>query len=484
MTFTSSQLGPFVLLAVVTIAAASQAVPAKPSQAQLDWQAREIGALVHYNMATYVIDGDPACNADNWGDSGKASHFNPTDLDTDDWVESMVDLGAKEAVLTAKHGCGFLLWPTQTHLPDGRAYEYRVGSNSAAYKGDVLQQFVASCKKHDIGHGFYYSLTNNFYLNVYHTAVQNTTVLPGQERVTQEEFERLAVAQLTELWTNYGNLTEIWFDGGYRSDMKDELSGLLAKLQPNSCAFNGAGVSSNPLRWIGTEAGKAPYPTWSTGTTADGGDPNSPVWAPAECDTTLQNGDHWFYTGPDTAIRSLKELQDVYHGTVGRNGFLMLDFAVSPTGKLAPSHKQRYKEFGDWVRECYGHPIKATSGSSSVLTLSLEQHDSFDRVVVQEDQKDGQVIREYKLEYTADATGSSEWKLLATGSSVGNKRIELLPSAITDARVVRLTITETRDASSTPTIKNFSVHNCSADEVELSADQSFPWTFPSSIGIE
>ena len=40
--------------------------------------------------------------------------------------------------------------------------------------------------------------------------------------------------------------------------------------------------------WIGTESGKAPYPTWSTGTTEDGGDPDSDVWCPAECDTTLQ----------------------------------------------------------------------------------------------------------------------------------------------------------------------------------------------------
>ena len=38
----------------------------------------------------------------------------------------MVALGATEAVLTAKHGCGFYLWPTNVTLPNGTRYPYRV----------------------------------------------------------------------------------------------------------------------------------------------------------------------------------------------------------------------------------------------------------------------------------------------------------------------------------------------------------------------
>ena len=36
-------------------------------------------------------------------------------------------VGVKGAVLTAKHGCGHLLWPTNVSLPDGRPYSYAVG---------------------------------------------------------------------------------------------------------------------------------------------------------------------------------------------------------------------------------------------------------------------------------------------------------------------------------------------------------------------
>ncbi len=44
-----------------------------------------------------------------------------------------------------------------------------------------------------------------------------------------------------------------------------------------------------------TEVGVAPDPTWSTGTNNDGGDPDIPVFNPVECDTTLQQGDRWFW---------------------------------------------------------------------------------------------------------------------------------------------------------------------------------------------
>ena len=47
----------------------------------------------------------------------------------------------------------------------------------------------------------------------------------------------------------------------------------------------------------------------------------------------------------------------VYHGTVGRNGFLMLDFAPNQQGLIAPDQVARYAEFGTWIKTCYGSPL-------------------------------------------------------------------------------------------------------------------------------
>ena len=62
---------------------------------------------------------------------------------------------------------------------------------------------LAKSKKH---HYF----RNNFYLNVRGHYVHNGTLLPGQQKLTQAEFEALALAQVTELWTRFGALNEIW----------------------------------------------------------------------------------------------------------------------------------------------------------------------------------------------------------------------------------------------------------------------------------
>ena len=54
-------------------------------------------------------------------------------------TSSVQALGANIAVLTAKHGCGFALWPTKATLPDGSPYGYNVGMRGAAVQEDVLK---------------------------------------------------------------------------------------------------------------------------------------------------------------------------------------------------------------------------------------------------------------------------------------------------------------------------------------------------------
>lgn len=187
-----------------------------PTAAQAKYQRHEIMALIHFNMATFAKDGDPGCSAENWdtkasyaaGKTRYAGTFQPALLNASQWVGVMHDLGAKHAVLTAKHGCGHLNWKTKTTLPDGSPYGYDVGG-AGGFGRDVLREFSDAATAGGIGHGFYYSLTNNFYLNVRSHVAQNGTTLPGQQSVTQAQFETLALAQVTELWTEFGSLAEM-----------------------------------------------------------------------------------------------------------------------------------------------------------------------------------------------------------------------------------------------------------------------------------
>ena len=168
-------------------------------------------------MATFIEDGDPGCTLDNWnrkqpyaaGPSADPATFDPARLDFGNWADSFDALGVRNAVMTAKHGCGFLLWPTATRLPDGSEYDYCVGKRRSSIKYDLIGAFAQAMAARDISIGFYYSLTNNYFLNVAGKVAKNADGwLPGMARnVTQAEFERIAMEQLTELWTSYGNFS-------------------------------------------------------------------------------------------------------------------------------------------------------------------------------------------------------------------------------------------------------------------------------------
>ena len=127
---------------------------ARPTAAQLRWQELEIGALIHFNMATYAPGGTrpgAQCSPD-------PDTFNPAQLDTDQWVRAFEAFGCREAVLVVKHNCGFVTWPTNATQADGTRYNYSVAySKWRGGKGDVVGDFAASCLKRGLGIGYYYS---------------------------------------------------------------------------------------------------------------------------------------------------------------------------------------------------------------------------------------------------------------------------------------------------------------------------------------
>lgn len=131
--------------------------------------------------------------------------FAPTKLDTDQWVESFEAFGAREAVLVAKHACGFCTWPSNATLPDGSRYPYSTAFSSwGGGRGDVVASFVESVTKAGLGAGFYYSLH------------QLGSHVMDAHNLSAAQIRGVETQQLTELWGRYGaggNLSEVWFDG-------------------------------------------------------------------------------------------------------------------------------------------------------------------------------------------------------------------------------------------------------------------------------
>lgn len=123
---------------------APQAYGPTPSEAQMKYYKDELAAFFHFGVNTYTDM--------EWGNGQEDPDiFNPTKLDTDQWIRTVQEAGMKRAILTAKHHDGFNLYPTKVTDHSVASSSWRDG------KGDVVQEFVDSCTKYDMDIGFYLS---------------------------------------------------------------------------------------------------------------------------------------------------------------------------------------------------------------------------------------------------------------------------------------------------------------------------------------
>eukprot|EP01116_Phalansterium_solitarium_P004669 TRINITY_DN1572_c0_g1_i3.p1 TRINITY_DN1572_c0_g1~~TRINITY_DN1572_c0_g1_i3.p1 ORF type:complete len:541 (-),score=156.78 TRINITY_DN1572_c0_g1_i3:274-1896(-) len=428
---------------------------AVPTQQMVDWALQEVGALVHFNMETYTPNGMGCI-----GQLYNASLFDPVDLNLPEWMKAIQSFGGKYAVLVTKHMCGFTMWPTNASAGNF-TYEYNV--MNSPFQRDLVFDFVDAARDVGLRTGFYYCLLENIYLNVQKGVVQPGPLMPGQANITQEQYVSIVTEQLTELWSTYGPLDELWFDGGFPAYYQQQLSQLVQLLQPNAVAFGGMAsdgttLSNNSARWIGTEAGTAYPDTWSPDSAAWGpGDPNSPLWVPPECDTTLMTDDRWFYS--PIPIRSLADMVDVYHNTVGHNCVLMLDLAPNQQGRIDPAHLARYQELGSWITGCYASPAAnlVTNGTGQIFAINYTRPTELDRFVIQEDQRPGQLVRQFEIDVLLSNSTGADWLAVYSGAAIGNKRIALLDAPIV-VDAVRLLILQY--VKQPPRITFFAGFNC------------------------
>ena len=122
----------------------SMAARLVPTPEQLAWQQWELTAFIHFTVNTFTDK--------EWGD-GKESPdvFAPTEIDTDQWVETLRDAGFGMVMLTAKHHDGFCLWPTQTTEHSVKNSRWMEG------RGDVVAMLRRSCDKYGVKMGLYVS---------------------------------------------------------------------------------------------------------------------------------------------------------------------------------------------------------------------------------------------------------------------------------------------------------------------------------------
>lgn len=391
-----------------------------PNEQQKAWQERELTAFIHFGMNTFTDR--------EWGDGTESPElFNPTNLDTDQWVKVLKDAGFEMVILTAKHHDGFCLWPTATTTHSVAASPWRDG------KGDVVADLRRSCDKYDMKLGLYLSPWD-----------RNASCYGDSPR-----YNDMFVAQLTELLTNYGKVDEVWFDGACAegpNGKKQEYDWLrfretMRRLQPEAVLA----ITGDDVRWVGNEGGRGRETEWSVSplvpsifSFADSvnnslgidamssliGDRSTVAaserlyWWPSEVDVSIRPG--WFYHD-DQRPHSLQRMAEIYLQSVGRNSVLLLNIPPDRRGLIADVDANRILELRKWIDANFTDNKLGKSGSTITA------------VVLEEDIARGQRVEKFDVEGLIDG----QWKVITSGTTIGKKRIlTFAPVAPADLRLV------------------------------------------------
>lgn len=435
------------------------------------WHEMELNAFIHFTTNTFTDL--------EWGyGDEKESVFNPTSLDADQWVSVLKDAGFKGIILTCKHHDGFCLWPSAYTEHSVKNSPYKEG------KGDVVREVSDACKKHGLKFGTYLSPWD-----------RNHAKYGSPEYITYYRN------QLKELFTSYGPVFEMWFDGanggdGYYGGAKEvrKINGatyydwpttldLVREMEPNIIFFSDAGPG---VRWVGNERGIAGETNWNSITPdtlyagkggieklLNTGHENGTHWIPAEVDVSIRPG--WFYhSREDSLVKTPEKLFEIYLTSVGRGSTLLLNMPPDRRGLInekdvqvlkdwrtlldrefktnlavnakvtADSYRGESKQYKadnvtDGNKETYWSTDDAITNGS--LEIDLGKNETIKYVLLQEYIRLGQRVKEFTVEVFKD----NAWQKVARGTTIGYKRILKLEPI--EGSKVRITIQAAKASS-------------------------------------
>ena len=411
-------------------------------------------AFIHYSMNTYTDE--------EWGFGNEdLKLFNPSNLDCRQWVRVCKQAGMKGIIFTAKHHCGFCMWPSKYTEYSVKNTPWKQG------RGDVVRELADACREEGLKFAVYLSPWDR-----------------NHKDYGKPEYVTYFRNQLRELLTQYGDIFEVWFDGANGGDgwygganETRKIDGktyygwaetfrMIRELQPHAVIWNDGGDRGD-LRWVGTEAGNVGETNWSL-MPGKGDTPwhmlhygveDGDVWCPGETNTSIRPG--WFYHETENEhVKSLSKLMDTYYKSVGRNSTLLLNFPIAPNGRIHPNDSLRGIAFKKMIDEVFKTDLAKNAKvktQGNVTLIEFQKPTPFNRFVAEEDIRQGQRVKKFTLEALVD----EKWQplkdaLVENGdglTTIGHRRIICFPTV--NATKLRFTVT---DSKAEPIIKRTSVY--------------------------
>ncbi|WP_342990191.1 MULTISPECIES: alpha-L-fucosidase [Bacteroides] len=286
--------------------------------------------------------------------------FNPVKYNAEAWVKMAKDAGMKYIVITAKHHDGFAMFKSE-------ASNYNI-VDFTPYKKDVLDALAKACRKHGMKLGFYYSQIQDWNnpggttgrrpmsqgwpnpkaeeIDAY-TLAHRGSWDPLQQTATREEyFERVAIPQIKELLTNYGDIAVFFWDTP--SEMTEEYAEKISALfKDYPHIITNDRLIRDSEKYTGDY--KTPEQTIPTVKQLDGTD-----W-----ETCMTLNDSWGYKKRGNVWKTSRTLILSLIDIASKGGNFLLNIAPDGEGAIPEINYRRLKDVGDWMKK-YSESIYGT----------------------------------------------------------------------------------------------------------------------------
>jgi alpha-L-fucosidase len=290
-----------------------------------------------------------------------AKQFNPVKYDADAWVQLAKQAGMKYIVITAKHHDGFALFKTDASKWDM--------VDATPYGKDLLKPLAEACRKHGIKLGFYYSQAQDWChpggaaarrattegwanpdsarIDAY-TAAHGGHWDPAQTTKPMSQYiDEVAVPQVKELLTNYGDVAVLWWDTP--TDMTDEFAeklNTLLPLQPHIISNDRLKRPNFPGDY------KTPEQRIPKLEELDGKD-----W-----ETCMTMNDTWGFKSNDHKWKSTETLVRNLLDIASKGGNYLLNIGPKADGTIPDESIERLKQVGNWMK-VNGEAVYGTKAS-------------------------------------------------------------------------------------------------------------------------
>lgn len=343
----------FLLLCLISLTVYSQSYTPTPEnlESRKIFQDMKFGMFIHWGASSVLGSGEWVMNNDNIRVpeyTRLINIFNPQSFDAKKWVATAKSAGMKYITFITRHHDGFSNWDTKQS-------DWKI--TNTPYGKDALKQLTDECHREGIKIFCYYSLLD-WYRSDYQRETGRTGKGTGRTgKSNWNSYISFMKAQLTEILSNYGEISGIWFDGHWDQLKNDhdklaksnvdwhylEIYQLIHGLQPKCLIGNNHHLL--PIDGEDFQMFEKDLP--GENTSGFGGSEVSQL--PLETCETMNNS--WGFNITDTNYKSSKDLIHYIVNAAGRNANFLLNIGPMPNGVVQPEFIDTLKLIGHWMQK-------------------------------------------------------------------------------------------------------------------------------------